>query len=597
MVSRGSRALLAIGFLSVAFFIVGYRITPISGYELSLYTAIPLWTWGAFFLGVGATIWLVTTRDVITREVTVPLTILLAFCLAGLPVIRGYSLYATSDTMGHVSWLQDIMAGVDVSHVLIYPGFHFLVAIIARITGLPIEWSLMLVVPVVVGLATLSLEMAGRRIVPNKYSHGVGALLGLVFLPVFTVQLPTLSSMPMTLAVFFLFFVLFVALVDLRPASNEVSVLLVSVLALVFFHPIIAISFIGSLSVISVYFVIVRSPSNWKQVPTYRIPTLVAIVSGIVLYYQLINKPSFGGAVVTAFSSLSSGVGTTEHLAGRANAASGIGTSITEILAKIFAPKLLIGIIGWTAGLRALYSFWQGDRDYLTIMKVAFILALIPAVGLAGLYFVGGYINQITRYVGYILVFSGVFAVLGLSLLRERATQSSVIKAIVFTILIVSVSFTVPMLYQSPYIHQGSPHQPDSKVTGYSTLFDYQSSSIGIAAMRSLPDRQRAAYYGRSASQGNGNVQSNFEALAKMDNSRALPFFMSYHFNGTDPSKTIDSEIYLAVPESDYIIDIAIYDGFRYNESDYRRLRNDRGGAHIYTNGGFDGYLITPQED
>ncbi|WP_160135424.1 hypothetical protein [Halococcus salsus] len=586
-----------IGLLSLTASVYTARYASIDGYEISIYTGTPLVAWIGFGIALFTAIGLCFRSDYRLAQWTgAGLIIAVVFSFTALPLIRGYYFFASSDTFAQLGVIRDLIAGYGIPETILYPAPHLLATKITLITGLPIETSTMLLIPIFSILFCVFVELTSRRITPAQHQVGAGLVVGSTLPPIMTVQLPNLQMTPLVLAVFYVSFLFYLLNMYLLYSnrSRTIFVLFISLPTLVFLHPLVGVAvaaFFAGTAIVRFVFSIFRPTLTFPS--SRRILVGAGGVLGLIVYLQTFSNPTFQGAIGSLILQIQNGISTTGGVANRTNGLSKIGASIWEILLKIFAAKIIIVLLASGSIIYSFKNIKMGKNTKSASLLSMYAVALVPIGGLMIVTFAAGRVNLVTRFIGVTFVILSVFATTGISIIRAKKWNTKSRAISLWIVLFIVIAVASPALFTSPYLYQDSPHVTDREHTGYATLFKYRAEDVSIGTTRSLVYRHRTSQLGRRAARGNGYRLPNNEMLANIENKRPNPSFFPYHFNGEYPSENVVNDTYLVLPESDVTVDTELYDGLRYTRDDYNRLRNDPGGTHIYSNGGFDTHFLS----
>lgn len=581
------KLILLIGLLSFSGFIAAVRWVPISGYELSLYQIVPLSGWVLLAIVVISGVFLIVGSNTQLAQLAgSSLVILFAIGIAGLPLFRGYTAFGGLDTFVHIGFITDLLNGIDITNRLLYPGMHYLAYQLVLVLEVPIGRVLLICVVAYALIFVVFIGLSTRRAFPSRRAVGYGVMVGALFAPIMTVQLAVMNPVPATMAIFFLAICIYAFIGYLLNSYREEWRFLFFFLPIVLaiLHPQHALAFIFSLTAISVALFHVKPPEGTNIYP--GTPLLVAIVVSMTVYLLVGTHPVFGAFTVSILTGIGSGGTSAGAISGTATGLSNVGGSLVEVALKILLPKIAISAIATGVVLFSLRAVLE-DRGNRRLNASILCLAAgtVPVTGLVLVTFAAGALNQATRYAGYILVFGSVIASIGFVSTNLFAEDHAKMKATISILAVIFILITVPALYSSPYVYQGSNHIPESERTGYSFAFSHQEQDIGIASTRSRVDRHQMMDEGRTASLENPRH-------ARTGSQRQEEYYLPYHFQGKYPSQVVNQSTYLALPESDTTVDLQLYDGYRYSENDYERLGNDRGAMKLYSNGHFDYFLL-----
>lgn len=585
--SRAWKVALLIGLLSFTGYITSVRSPPISGYELSIYQAVPITGW--VLLGIVVLSAVVLTVGCTSQQAQLAglsLVLLFAIGAAGLPLFRGYTAFGGLDTFIHIGFITDLLTGIDVTDRLLYPGMHYFSYQLVLLLEMPIGRALLICVIVYALIFVVFIELSTRRVFPSRWAVGHGAIIGAVFAPIMTVQLAVMNPVPATMAIFFVAVCIFAFIGYLSHPNHEGwrFLFFFSPIVLAILHPQHALAFIFSLTAISIALFYVK-PDDWIDIRS-ETPLLVAIVVAMVVYLLVGTHPVFSAFTVSLLTGILSGSTSAGAISGTATGLSDVGGSLIEVALKILLPKIVISIIATAVILfsaRAVFNDHRNRRLNVTVLCLA--AGAVPITALVLMTIAAGILNQATRYAGYILVFGSVLAGIGFTSSNHFAENHTRMKTAMAVLAVLFILAAVPALYSSPYVYQGSNQIPESEQTGYSFAFSHQANGIDIASTRSPVDRHQMMYEGRTASIGNPR-------FAHIGAERPEEYYLPYHFNGKYPSQVVDRSTYLVLPESDSMIDLQLHDGYRYSESDYGRLEHDQGSLKLYSNGHFEQYLL-----
>jgi len=589
--SRIWKLLLIAGLICYTGFVIAVRVPPISGYELSIYQAVPLLGWVLLSLVVITGVTLILSYNTPKAQLSgCSLFILFAIGMGGLPLLRGYEAFGSLDTLVHIGFINEILVGRDISGDILYPGMHHSAALLVRVLEISIGRALLICLAAHALCFVVFTELSTRRVLSPRQATGYGAIIGVVFAPIMTVQLAVMNPVPATLAIFFLSVCIYAFIGylsnDSRKGWRFLFISLPVVLAVL--HPQHAVAFTLSLGGIAIATSFINR-KEWVHIRP-RVFFLVAIIITMVVFLLVSSNPVFSGFFVSTLSGIFAGGTSAGAISGTATGLTDIGGSIVGLALKILIPKVVISL---TATGVVLYAIRELIKECATSRLNASIIYLgagaVPVTGLVFASFAAALLNQATRYAGFILVLGSVLSGIGLALTDSFAQKRPKFKAVIGIVAIVLILLSVPALYSSPYVYQGSNHLPESEFTGYEFAFDHQDPEIGIASTRSRVDRHQMVYEGRIAT-------INDPRNASLKTGRESTYFAPYHFNETSPSQSINETTYLVLPSADRKIDLELYNGYRYTEDDYRQLETDQQVVKFYSNGHFNEYLISDRQ-
>jgi hypothetical protein len=236
------------GAIALSLALVG-RHSPATGYELSIYDSLPAAVWILLFTSMLGGIVIVVHQAFVGRTSRYWalgfLVLMLCMSLVYLlPALRDYYLYASSDTMAHVRWTDEILS---TSHFGIenrYPITHVLMTQVAQIAGVPPEAVAKYVPPLFSVMFALSCYLLAQAVLPTKRSVLLSAAAGTV--AVFSYY--HVAVYPQALSVMLLPLIFYVYFKDIAATSASFRIALIVLLLLyTFFHPAPAIVLIACL--------------------------------------------------------------------------------------------------------------------------------------------------------------------------------------------------------------------------------------------------------------------------------------------------------------------------------------------------------------
>jgi len=325
------------------------------------------------------------------------------------------------------------------------------------------------------------------------------------------------------------------------------------------------------------------------------VPTLA---TGALFWLWVGNLAKFETAFAAFVSNLLLvGTGTATEVASRSVSLSQIGGSIEEIFLKIFSVALLFCLLTGSTMIEGFIKLFISrtdvNREWLTIPDtcnetgtVLILYLLFGLVGIIGIflaYIVANITSQYFRHYGFMMVIVSITGSIPLAQLltylseRFRLPSTNAVYAIVVFFLLL---LSIPVIHPSPYIYQPSGHVPESQIDGYETSFDYRDENIVYSYVRSSASRYHDAIHG-------WKVRENKEDV----NARRIPD----HFADRRLTNYFNQRAYVAVTGADRVRDPAIFNGLRFNQSDFQYLENEKGINKIQTSDEFDLYLVEPQ--
>lgn len=586
--SRFTRLIAVIAFLSITAAVWSVRLTPLAGFELSVYSAHP-----QFWIVVAICLSIVVLLALFGSSYEVKLTSLVGILtiglISGFPIIRGYHFYSLSDGLSHLGYVRDVGTYSIIKRTNLYPGIHLEAGAIKLVSGLSPENALMLLIPIVVVLFALSIGIAASQLTSSRRAFSTGILTSLFIAPNMSAQNPLLEPTSSSIAVFFSAFVISILLVTIKRWSRRyLFILFVSASALVFFHAQYTVAFIFASLILGL--TVYCLPSEFPQAIGKHI-FLFSIALALFTFLWIIDKTALGGAIAYILkATFNVGSAAPAGIQTRSEGLAAVGASIIEIAAKILTAKIilcffaLITIIKLEAKQIGQNGNWKLSSTTIVAISGAAVFLFV------GIYLSIGQLIRAVRYSAFFLVFATIIAAVGLNIIQQ--SDQRYLKMGLALILITSLVMTVPVYFLSPYLYQHSPNTPESEFAGYNTLFTHQGSPV-IATTRGEADRFWVSLYGDHKNRRHGPRRGGV-GLANLGTDRGESFLLPFHWNGGTFSSAIESETYIVVSDRTKMIDTKLYDGLRFTDFEFQSLETDTSSSKIIDTGGNTVYLAKP---
>lgn len=153
--------------LLVIFSAIGIYNTRPNGYEVSLYTSIPMYIWAMWYCVIISSL-IILIYDLyscrLSKKYWYSALVLFFICgiiFTSLPIIRGYTYWGRGDPISHRQWINEILSTGHIPEGLIYPIAHEWIVEYFYLSGLPTEIMLLyinilLVIPSILFLYLLA---------------------------------------------------------------------------------------------------------------------------------------------------------------------------------------------------------------------------------------------------------------------------------------------------------------------------------------------------------------------------------------------------------------------------------------------------------
>jgi hypothetical protein len=567
------------------------RAAPTAGYELSIYAGTPPGVWvGVAVAGALALVAVLAAPTLGVRLGGLALGASTVTLVSLLPLLRNYRFQGPSDSLTHLGWTGDLLAGTLDPTGLLYPGVHA-VAVQLHAVGLSVERALMLTVVVFTVAFLVGVPLAVRAVTDDGWAVALAAVSSWFLLPLNHVGVHMLVF-PTTQALFFLpFWVLAFALFLRRrdagaawlPGGVSPTALLLGLfgIAVVLIHPQQAVNLVLVLLAGSVLQV-----ASGRYRPEHRINdnrSLHAQTLFLVAAFLAWTAPRerFRGTVETMLANLAApGAESVDAVAQRGASLTSMGVGLETLFVRLFLVATVYTVL--SAGLFVALVRGRAGLDPGSRTTVAYLVAaLVPSTALFGVYFVStptlGF-----RQLGFLMVFGTLLGAMALAALsgglRARlpspATRS-VLGVVLAALLVVSLLTVFP----SPVVYKTSGQVTDQQWEGNALAIRHQGEGMGYARLTLSPHVYR---YGDAILGVDGNADVDYDATTVPADS----------FNDGTVSAAYDDTRYFKVTEADYRREVMLYDEFRHSRTGFERLSTDPGLNRVASNGMYRLYVV-----
>lgn len=586
--AKRQKLLLTAGFLGVAFALAAAYRSRSPGYEQSIYTAAP----EAFWVGIGVAViagaWVAAAGVHRRRDAAHVLLTLAVLSVFALPLLRGYFFYGAGDSLTHLGWASEMREGAWGPLQSLYPAVHLAGILLEGITGLALRQALLLVALVAFPLAFVVFVSLDVAIVSRRpWAATIGVLSALLFVPVNGITIhpmlhPSSQAVLFAPLVFYLLFRYVTAPEGTRPLwSASGAALAVAGVALVLYHPQEAMDLVAILVAIGVLQWVVRR--RWPDNPmaSHRSIRTHAVLVGAVFLLWTFRHPRAQSRLEFVVEGLvGEGPETLDQTAAWSSSVQAIGGSTEVLFLKVFGVSLVFGALAAAMGYRALAN--GGPRSTRDVLTTYLVAALAPLGVLTAVVFLADQGDHYFRFLGFlavpITILGGIAAAEGIAGLGGRISGRTVVVAIcaVFAVLLLAQAAG---FHQSPYVYKSNQQVTESAMEGYETTFEYREAGAVVMGVRGGPRRYVDALYGTETADASPAL------------SGATAGVPPEVFNENLGTAYADDR-YLATNDGDYQREVELYQGLRYSEAGFERLRTDAAIARVMSNGDVELYRV-----
>ncbi len=592
--TRLSKTALVAGFLALLAGTLAAFRSPATGYELSIYAATPtaFWVGLAVAIGVSLAVSFGARPGSLVRDAAMLLGAIAVAAVVALPLIRGYHHFGGGDSLTHLGWVRDIVAGRLDPVEMLYPGVHTTTIFASNVVGVDYSVAQLFVTLAYVLVFVAFVTLCVRALGSGRWAVPAGLFSALLLLPNNNVSVHLMAH-PITQSLLLfplVLYLLFRYVEGAGESTNRLSrltpvgvLLTLSLVALVLVHP------QGALNVVAVFLTVAgvqflaRRFGVFESIASHRpvyAPTAAAVVAFVAWAPR---HERVRGTLESVTNSLVAGSVPADEIAQRSTSLTEIGGSIGGLFAKLFLVSavfcLLAGVLivlWYTGRLDDRYAERNALITYL-------VVALVPLSVAFGVFFASSMTTQHFRYVGFVMVpitLLGALAVSGAA--RALARRSSVGTtgvglAVCFLLLLALPLATV---HASPFIYQPTQGVSAHQMEGAETTFESMDDDVAFAGIRSSPVRLLHGTYGTERAR-----EINIMGVGP----RGVIPGEQFESNLTS---YYDGRRYVPVSRSDVRRETDLYDGLRYSQRGFDRLDSSPAIDRVQSNGDYRLYLL-----
>lgn len=567
-------------FSSVALLLINN--SKVDGYELSIYSGIPILSFLLVILSTVSGIYLILIKEnpkSLLWRIGYLIILFNNIIWILLPVLRGYAFNERADVLTHIGYVIDInMIGYFRSDNF-YPIVHILLSEISQITNLPTITIFRFSPSIFYIVFMLNMYFFARSIFENtritslvvasssvlflgKYltavvPNGVGDMFFPLILAIYFKKLTTKSmNFNSILVIFLIIFPLF------HPLS---ATLLISVFIFIEFSKYITSKFI-LVSKVTINHILIVFITFLMWISSYRVWNLTIGSVSYRLFHELTNTPI-------------------DHMVTDLNKINVDFFGFIELFLKLYGITTFYIILSFIGIYYIGINIHKLDESFYKISTLSLCLIFLLAFFLLLFYIPFGF--SAFRIVSYVKIISLVVGSFGLFKLIGEKTKNQYI-GILLLLLLIPLTVGILTIHDSPWIIKPNSQITQNEVDGWTWFLEHKEKHIKVVGlMSSQPYRFLDLLYG-------SNEKSN-----RTDFEVWNPPVISDHFNYTEHSYIGNSYPYsLYTPISEY--DQNLYTGVwkavgRYNETDFEMLKQDKSASLFYSNNGFYLWYINPQ--
>jgi len=551
-------------------------IQPATGYETSLIDALPQPFWYLFYIILGGGM-----LTLIAAAVTESgywrhgLALILAnYALYFfLPKARGYRFYGqgTADALRHLGDMKGILATGSLPGIW-YPGEHVLMAQMTML-GAPLD-----AIPYLTALLFTAIQIAGIGVLvrtisskPGSLAAGLAAGAPLIYTKFHLSNHPAMNS--------FMVVPVLLALAELYRRSNDneyIVLFLIIGVFIIYSHPMTTLFMVGLLLLTAVY----SGVFNRLSLSDVRTLSPRLGVAFLPLLFAWLTK---FGQTRQAIGQVINSQDDATPAATELQQAGSVDFSPVQLLEKfvtLYGTATIYFTIAGAVTVVTLYWFlWRGPRYDWGLGTTHFT----AGVAIAGTFLLGNLIVKgIIRANRYSLLFAAVLV--ALALVHSASEQRSGVTVVLAILMITSAILAAGAAYGP------NKHMTYAEYDGTQHMATHYEQGVPIHAM-DTSHKMQAFVLGKDSPryypadiEVNNNIPRNLGYISA-DTTAADTFGRSYMMTKTYDIKQHTASYYTE-QQQEYL--------FRYGEDSLARLHNDPTANKVYTNGGFSGWSVSP---
>lgn len=569
----------------------------VRGYEISLYNEYPTYLWYLIILCI-LICQVVLIIEVFSENVS-PISwkaacfgiVLSNSILLLIPLIRRYTIYGSGDVCTHMGYMLDIIQTGFIG-ANAYPITHISGVISHEICGFDLNISMLLYPVIFYLLFIFSFYLLYRIILGCR----TAILIGMMIAPLLFAGNGNIAFAPQVLANYYAIFLLYLFLVRSNPSYKNItkySILTVlTAICITFLHPLTSIFLIVTFSI---YEILYRMNNRFDLFTSTHVRSGSYLILIILIIFFIWR--SYAKILFSTFKSVIAWLNE-----------EAIGTSKSEYYSNLiseFKPDLiyLLSAFLYAYGLWLMYML-MGSISILIILNAwrnrelkIHLNALTLSIGFiinSGFYFISQFVISGTGYarVGhYAVVFSLLLIPMAVGyLLKKYRLNLKILRSILVSLFVLTSCITylsVYTIYMSPITKSAGQHTPDSMFVGMATFFEIRSEELRIMEGGISVYRFKDALYGRSKSLTNVEYRRT-PSIPDHFNYTSILCFGDYY---EDP-------VYAVIAKSIKIFYLNVIPDYperwRFNQTDFFMLENDKSVSKVYSNRELDVYLLNP---
>lgn len=545
---------LAGAFFGIAAAVLHTSQMPTTGVEMSIYLSNPVF-WLLLIIASVISVPIILSSDDLWPLSGVALGTI-AFVAAAFPVLHGYYYFGPGDALSHLGTVRTLDRGALPLQARLYWASHVISLFLHNMFDISIRRATMFVSPVFVLTFLVSLPVLMRRLSMSQFAPRVGVIIASSLLIVDSYS-THIDFHPFSQTTLLIPFVLLVVLLKLRTSRAWFKMSVIS--CVLVFHPAHLILILGGLG--SLYLAERLLNTN------YALTSLTAIVPiGIVLWLQLNHRRHFEDLLAYAAVQVSKLAGAGSWVSSQTESASTAGVGIVETFIVLFGPSLLLSTIGGISILIWLVWYLRGCRNSILNRRIGLAAFFLPIAGLFGVTIAIQMGDFAYRIIGVLVVGASIFAAAGITDVLERFEGLRIVSIATIILLCALLVAGLSTVHMSPHIISSNYQVTESSSEGYSHMIKYENENSEYLSIGTPAYRWRYAIEGT-------------DSYNRLYNENPPDHFSNQSLEAKNRT------VYLMVTSKGKQASLDVYNGFRYNNSDFEYLETGKDTGVIYSSG------------
>ena len=613
--SLPQEVLTTLGFFALTTALYVGHTTPARAYELSIYAATPAQFWVG--LGLAAAVGIMVSFSRRAAPVTRSLGCLLIagslVAVAAIPVIRGYHFFGPGDSLTHLGWTRDIATGALNPVDLLYPGLHTTSLLIGELAGLPVEYSLELVIIIFVTMFVAFVPVVVSYLAEGIWVVPVAIICAGLFIPINNASVFRMAH-PATQTILLSPFVVYLLIVHLegskvdtdsflrRPSRTDLLIAIAG-LSAIMLHPQIALSLIVAVAAMATLQVLAQVRRSGSLIANHRLlvgHTLFLSAAFVLLTEGNARARRSATATLQAFVDFFTGSTTpADGAAARSASVADIGGSIEVLFLKLFGVSAVLCVITAILTILVLYRGYCGSQSTADTYLTYLIAGSVSVTMIFAFYFLSSVSTQYFRQLGFLMVFVTLIAAAGITRFtpdnqpdstseRDRVlntqTASQLIVVGIMLVLIVLLVASLYSFYRAPYIYTPSDQVPEGHIEGMEAAFERMDQNQSIRSIRLT-----------------GGLYRYQDGIYGVDRSRSMNIKSGYveprAFNSGNYTGYYNESHYMAMTERDAKRELIAFKELHFERAGADRLDSHRRLDRVVSNGQVRVYYVSIPEN